>query len=205
MALYAFKEYNYLPKKLVFRFLQIYCLAWFFETSCISHLENVGSLMLTYFIIQYKKNHILSHHQRSQKKKFFSFRCWTEIFQNFDLKVWILSLATNTVTAVFYKVTGTICSFLRKWLSSIRIWIVCLWIILSRKNAIPWKKMVRSACNSTAQRPFLELITVLWFSGESAYLWASYVMQSMTMKVLKGQHSAKLVIFTTYQDILQWN
>lgn len=140
------KKITIFQKKLVFRFLQIYCLAWVFWN--IMH-QSFGKCRFTELCRSFKCCHISlysikkSHSFTSpeiSKEKFFSFRCWTEIFQNFDLKVWILSLATNTVTAVFYKVTGTICSFLRKWLSSIRIWIVCLWIILSRKTDIPWKK-----------------------------------------------------------------
>lgn len=60
------------------------------------------------------------------------------------------------------------------------------------------KWLVRLATQTTAQIPFLELITIFWYLAKVLTCGLPIlVTQSTTMKVLKGQHSAKLIIFTT--------
>ena len=60
---------------------------------------------------------------------------------NFCWKAPSLSMATNLVSC--FPWSDRFSSFLRKCLPNIQIWmiIVCSWVILSDKNAVPWKKV----------------------------------------------------------------
>ena len=96
----------------------------------------------------------LSHQKRSLSvKTLTSSWWWIQAFQNFNflLKAGIFFLATNTVTCFSWNNRLTY-SLSRKYLpnTQVRITMICLSVIHSNKNGLPWKKQwAQSQLNCT--------------------------------------------------------
>ena len=150
-----------------------------FITSCIGHLQSIGSLSyadlqtLTHFTKKWEKKITFvnsptislemslgfgkltsscARHKSSQILIFtwkFKFYQWPQI-----------------LLAAFLEVTGLLCSFWRKCLPNTEVWkpSFCVLAVHSSTNGIPWKKwQVQLAAQITTQVSFLET-TITWTS-----------------------------------------
>lgn len=130
--------------------------------------------MLTHFIMQYQTV-ILMNITINLKRKIILGGQWK--FFRILTCVWKLEfyLWQYMLSVIFLKWQGYLLCFWEKHLSNNQIWISSLpWIILSSKNAIPWKKIFKKAHNSnkrTNTSPWINHYILV--SSKGVWLWIS--------------------------------
>lgn len=131
---------------------------------------------------------------------------FTQIFSNFLLKAQILSWATNT-DSCFPWATVSHCSFLKKCLSNIEVWIItgCLPVVCSSEDGVLCKKqLVHLATPPHGCFRAFESVLVLLHSKNSSYLCLITQNQKRCIATDWDLRFIKLIIFVASSEALHF-